>query len=192
MERMYAVLQEISFPFPQGFHHRFVTLAYRSLPRPLFRQHISAGVLRVTEEFVARTLDQLSAKTSPADNRFKHFLVSQLNGDALARGLKQWPHPESMRFLADATVASILADSELEARTGVDEDDEDSPYAEPGRVGFPPLRSFMRKLHQLETAASMAPRSANVSARVALATVEDTALLSSTAVSKDHILDVSF
>jgi hypothetical protein len=192
MERMYSVIQEISYPFPQGFHHRFVTLAYRSLPRPLFRQHIAAGVLRVTEEFVARTLDQLSEHTSPDDNRFKYFLVSQLNGDALARGLKQWPHPDSQRFLADATVASVLADSQLDPGSSVDDDEEEPLHAHAGRVGFPPLRSFMRKLHQLETAASMGPRSAHLSARVPLSAVEDTALLSSTSVSKDHILDVSF
>eukprot|EP00038_Savillea_parva_P028535 m.65625 g.65625 ORF g.65625 m.65625 type:complete len:1089 (+) comp8306_c0_seq1:172-3438(+) len=192
MERMYSVIQEISFPFPQGFHHRFVTLAYRSLPRPLFRQHVSSGVLRVTEEFVARTLDQLSEHNTPADDRFKYFIISQLSGDALARGLKQWPHPNSQRFLADATVASVLADSELDPGNAVEDDGAETLHVSTGRVGFPPLRSFMRKLHQLETAASMAPRSAHLSARVPLSAVEDAALLSSTAVSKDHILDVSF
>ena len=66
------------------------------MPRALFRQHIAAGVLRVTEEFVTRTLDQLGAQTSSgADARFAYFLVSQLEGDALARAMKRWPHAES-------------------------------------------------------------------------------------------------
>jgi hypothetical protein len=59
MERLYCVIQEVSFPFPQGFHHRFVTLAYRALPRSLFKQYLANRVLRVTEEFSMRTLGEL-------------------------------------------------------------------------------------------------------------------------------------
>lgn len=100
MERLYTVIQEVSFPYPQGFHQRFVALAYRSLPRAMFKQHVATGVARVSEEFVMRTLDEMYDDCSRADERFKHFLVSQLEGDAMARALKRWPHPESQRLVA--------------------------------------------------------------------------------------------
>eukprot|EP00040_Diaphanoeca_grandis_P032775 m.199425 g.199425 ORF g.199425 m.199425 type:complete len:1059 (-) comp32733_c2_seq1:42-3218(-) len=192
MEKTYSVLQEISFPFPQGFHHRFVTLAYRTLPRPLFKQYLATRVLRVTEEFVMRTLEELASKETKQENRFKFFLVSQLDGDALARAFKKWPHPECRRFLADTTVMSILADASQENVQDTDEE-EDEPTMNPSStMSFPPLRSFMRTLGKKEAAANCVPRSANVSARVSLAFIEDSAMLDSVDDKQQDKLDVSF
>ena len=154
MEKTYAVLQEISFPFPQGFHHRFVTLAYRTLPRPLFKQYLATRVLRVTEEFVMRTLEELSGKESKKENQFKFFLVSQLDGDALARAFKKWPHPECRRFLADATVTSILADAADDAGQEVDDEEDETIFTQANMTVFPPLRSFMRTLSKKEAVAN--------------------------------------
>eukprot|EP00041_Stephanoeca_diplocostata_P029813 m.888272 g.888272 ORF g.888272 m.888272 type:complete len:1078 (+) comp23637_c0_seq1:129-3362(+) len=196
MERLYTVIQEISFPYPQGFHQRFVALAYRSLPRAMFKQHVAMGVARVSEEFVMRTLDELYDRSSRADERFKHFLVSQLEDDAMARALKRWPHPESQRSLADATVVSILADADRSDSHGHDSgDDVDTEPMRPsaGRVSFPPLRSFMRHMAQQEAAANTIARASLArSIRVPLGYIEDAALLDSMTESRQDILDVSF
>lgn len=192
MEKTYAVLQEISFPFPQGFHHRFVTLAYRTLPRPLFKQYLATRVLRVTEEFVMRTLEELSGKESKKENQFKFFLVSQLDGDALARAFKKWPHPECRRFLADATVTSILADAADDAGQEVDDEEDETIFTQANMTVFPPLRSFMRTLSKKEAVANCAPRSSHVSARVSLGFIEESALINSLDDAKNDVLDVSF
>jgi hypothetical protein len=195
MERLYCVIQEVSFPFPQGFHHRFVTLAYRSLPRPLFKQYVANRVLRVTEEFVMRTLDEMVSYDSAADNRFKFFLLSFLDVNALARAHKEWQHPESKRFLAHMTVKTLLAAAEDDRGRQVPSDDDDDimPGYASQTPSFPPLRAFMRTLQQKDQLVSRLPGTgAESAARVKLSFVEECALLSSSGGSIEETLDVSF
>ena len=44
-----------------------------------------------------RTLQELEGRDSQQDNRFKFFLLSFLDSDALARAHKEWMHSESQR-----------------------------------------------------------------------------------------------
>eukprot|EP00051_Salpingoeca_urceolata_P020726 m.315144 g.315144 ORF g.315144 m.315144 type:complete len:108 (+) comp19673_c0_seq10:170-493(+) len=56
LEQLYNVLQELSFPVPQDLCCRLLDMGYKVLPRHVFVQYISAGVLRVTPEFAMRLL----------------------------------------------------------------------------------------------------------------------------------------
>eukprot|EP00039_Didymoeca_costata_P014301 m.229604 g.229604 ORF g.229604 m.229604 type:complete len:1082 (+) comp15990_c1_seq2:1274-4519(+) len=200
MEKLYYVIQETSFPFPQGFHHRFVSLAYRSLTRPLFKQYLANRVLRVTEEFVMRTLSELMDYDTQEDNRFKFFLLSFLDPHALARAHKEWQHMESQRYLSHMTVSALLAaqdDDHANSRgqhIPPNETDDDEELGGPGDTGytpsFPPLRAFMRALQQKERSATKIPGSS--ASRVRLSFVEDCALLSSSGGNVEDNLDVSF
>jgi len=195
MEKLYFVIQELSFPFPQGFHHRFVTLAYRSLPRPIFKQYLSNRVLRVTEEFVMRTLQELEDCDSVQDDRFKFFLLSFLDSDALARAHKEWMHSESQRYLSHITVASLLDAAEDDrGQPSTSDDEEDVIQSDANHaVSFPPLRAFMRTMQKKEKSTSRLPSAiASPAARVKLSFVEDSALISSTQGSMEDSLDVSF
>lgn len=178
LEKLFSAIQEISFPFPQGFHHRFVTLAYQSLPREAFVRYVENGVVRPTADFVTRVLDDLEKKASKADSRFKFYLISKLDEISRSKCYKQWMHPDVQRCLADSTVKAILADSE--SRHGSGEDDElDATVVESSRGSFPPLRAFMRTLASKEAAASNVPRSAVAAVRMPLLFVEQSALLGS-------------
>ena len=48
-EKLYFVLQLLSFPFPNGFGDKLLHLGYACLPRDMFLQYVDAEIITLSE-----------------------------------------------------------------------------------------------------------------------------------------------
>eukprot|EP00730_Choanoeca_flexa_P016487 TRINITY_DN7801_c0_g1_i1.p1 TRINITY_DN7801_c0_g1~~TRINITY_DN7801_c0_g1_i1.p1 ORF type:complete len:1197 (+),score=278.63 TRINITY_DN7801_c0_g1_i1:461-3592(+) len=98
-ERLYFVLQSLSFPFPNGFHDKLLRLGYMCLPRDLFLQYVDAGIIKLTVDFV---LDRLREPVQDdEEDIFRAHLLcqSRLFSQLPLEVLEQWAVPVAQRLL---------------------------------------------------------------------------------------------
>ena len=77
LEVVYSALEELSAPFPPGFHTLFAMLGFQTLPRSAFLLYLDRNVFRITPSFVLEASHVLG--DSEEDNAFRARLGRALS-----------------------------------------------------------------------------------------------------------------
>ncbi|XP_022109506.1 uncharacterized protein LOC110989438 [Acanthaster planci] len=106
IERFYMAVQIISFPLPPGFQTFFTIQGFCCLEPAMFLQYVDHGILRLTEEFMTRLMQEVPDDTEDQVNMKIQILARLPKGTAQV--LQHWNHPISMQHLAQQYVADTL------------------------------------------------------------------------------------
>ncbi|XP_038059307.1 gamma-secretase-activating protein-like isoform X2 [Patiria miniata] len=155
LERFYMAVQSLCFPVPPGFQTFFTIQGFRCLEPAMFLQYVDHGILRLTEEFMTRLMQEVPDDTEEQVNMKIQILTRLPKGSVQV--LQRWNHPISMEYLAQQYVAETLkeegvrtSDYRTRSSRSASQNSQSSGMSDGSLTGiastFPPLSTLLRLL----------------------------------------------